>query len=646
MLTALVSGWSTFTLYPNPGDQPAFQRVVADLAQFEGNALMLEVGAGAFHYQGVPLETGRDGTERLATQLFLHDVEALSLRRAPSAGDLLALFGAVAAEEGSLVEHGGIEGALDAAAVSSISVRRRRLLGAVADDATRDAERGRSGERTLDSGERSPLASQVELGTPAADVATDLLEQAGGDLDLAAKLFVDVFDELYHPDTGGPPTMQRIGDMLLPYLEGEEDTTPIVTLTEAFFCLPEDAQVRVFEQFLDTLDDGVHRLFVDQFSGEELRRLEARLDADQSAALLQYARGALDRPDGQLEDLLPPLRSAQEARQHRKEASDRIALKLTETDPARVAARRRVELAGDLEEANQEGRAWGVLRDLIGCEFRAHRFKRLLRIWAGRIGAAIRERDFPTALEGIRAIEEDPVYQPEQRGAVHSALGQLVSAELIESVLDGGEGEDRSAALEVITALGPAVVDRLVEQLASEESAGRRKILVETLGSMAERNLRHLVRRLDDPRWYVVRNMATVLGRSRRTDAAAPLRKLMAHDDYRVRAEALRALIPLKAADLTSVLIEALGDANERIRQSALAFLRQERPPVPDLVKVISTGNLDGDTAASLVKIIGRQATAEAREALQELASRKFAMRGNDRAARQAAKDELKRIGA
>ncbi len=649
MLDALGTAWSTYLLYPNPADQPAFQRALGVLGTFAGSALTLDIGAGSFHFAGKQLSSHRDGAERLATRLFVHDVQSLRMGRAPTGAELSAFFAAVAREETDISDLGGLDLALQFAGVESILVTRRGLLGDRPDVEDGDDEWGWEQPSPDDAGEgvleRTATAMKVAEGAPPEEIAAQLLEVADGDVDLVAKHFSRAFVELYHVDVNvpGATTMQQIAEMLIPYLEEDAPTPPLVTFLDTFLCLPEDAQVAVFSRFLDALDDGVHRLFVDQFSGEELKALAARMGEERAEAVTKYAQSALDRPDAKLDDLLPPLRSAAEVKGLRQAAARNVAAALADGAPLDVEGigrNIRAELEGDATDLG-----WRTLARLIGVEYRSHRFKRLLRIWVGRITALLRDGSIDEALRGVCVVEDDPPYQPEQRRDVIEALGKLVTHELLEALTAGSDSPGYATAMEFVSSLGSAAIDHLIEQLASEEHAGRRKMLVELLGSLAERDLRHVIRRLEDPRWYVVRNLATILGRSGRAEALEPVRNLMGHEDYRVRTEALRAIVRIDSSAAGRILIDALDDDNERLRQTALAHLRTGRADVTDLAAAINRGTVDQATVTALVDIIARQETREAGRVLQEMASRKIAVKASDRAARAAARDALKRRG-
>lgn len=639
VLSAIGAAWSTYTLYPNPAQQPAFGRAVAELSEFAAGGPIIDVGAGTFTFRNNPLPVARDGLDRLATQFFIHDLEAFRFMSAPTAEELVLLFDVVSDEDiggESTVEERLIDGG-----VKSIVVWARGLLGSYGDRREDGYEEGWGDGRSV---RRTKIAELAELGVDAGFLVESLHDLAGGDSDLLAKHFVDAFVELHMPDPGLPKaSMADLGEALMPYLADDIPPSPLVTFVDAFRLLEGEERLRVFELFLDSVDDATHRLFVDQFGGEELGNVAGQLDDDYSGALLEYVRESLDRPDGSFEDLLPPLHSAEGIADMRREASDRIAGILADReqqfDPdADIFAALRTELTAPFPTTAEID----VLRRLFTHERRQHRFRRLVRVWTGRISDAMREKDYRRAVQIVEAIQNDPPYAADDRHIVEEALGGLVTEDLLESMWETNDRDERSDLPDLVAALGAGVVDRLIEELAGEENAGRRKVLVELLGGLAGQNLRSITSRLNDRRWYVVRNLATVLGRSGNPGAAKALQDLTKHDDYRVRVEAVRALVPIDSVAATDTLIEMLWDSNNRVRQTALTYLRNGLRPVAPLVAAIGKGGLEPDVATSLVSIIAKQRSPEAVSALKDLAGRKVAVRGADRSVRQAAKEALK----
>ncbi|MBT8212810.1 MAG: HEAT repeat domain-containing protein [Acidimicrobiia bacterium] len=640
VLSALGAAWTTFALYPNPKDQPAFDRAVADLARFSDGGPVIDVGAGIFTFRGNQLPVSRDGLDRLATQFFVHDVEAFRFVSAPDANDLLGLFEVVADE--NVNAEAAVADLLAEAGVESVVVWARGLLGSYGDTKEDGYEEQWGEGRSV---RRSRIAEIAELGVDAEFMVSSLKELCGTDSDLLAKHFVDAFVELHTP-TPEDSIVDDLSDALMPYLAEDLPPSPLTTFMDAFRLLEGDDRIRVFERFLDSVDDATHRLFVDQFGGLELGDVADDLDGDYTDALLGYVRESLDSPEGTFDDLLPPLQSSEDIGRLRRDASERISQVLQdraqEFDPgADGYASVRQELTRPFPDTAEID----VMRRLFVFERRQHRLRRVVRVWTGRVAEAMRSGDYKKAWQVVMAIQDDPPYAADDRHIVDEALGQLIDDDLLESLWDSKERADRSDLPDLVAALGTGAVDKLIEELATEENSGRRKVLVELLGGLAARSVMPIANRLGDKRWYVVRNLATVLGRSANPGAAKPLRALTEHTDHRVRVEAMRALVPLDPEASFEVLVEMLHDSNHRVRQTALTYLRTGQRPVGPLAAAIDSGQLEPEVGRAVVHVIARQKDAGADEALKRLAGKKVAMRGVDRTVRQAAKEALKGLG-
>lgn len=69
-----------------------------------------------------------------------------------------------------------------------------------------------------------------------------------------------------------------------------------------------------------------------------------------------------------------------------------------------------------------------------------------------------------------------------------------------------------------------------------------------------------------DSRWYLVRNIANVLGRLQQPGALTHLARLVPHPEYRVRREVVDALAGIATEDARTVLAKFLDDPDERIQ--------------------------------------------------------------------------------
>lgn len=287
----------------------------------------------------------------------------------------------------------------------------------------------------------------------------------------------------------------------------------------------------------------------------------------------------------------------------------------------------------------------GVFRDLLRVEHRPDRFRRLLKIWSGKVSSSIREQRFETAGLWMRALVEAPVFAEEFAADVARARKDLSRPDLIESLVVGLVSKHNPASAgPLLASWGEPLVEYLVGQMAVEEPIVNRRHIVEHLGMAGRGDVRLLTSRLADPRWYIVRNVATAIGRAGRTTALPPLESSMNHDDERVRVEVIRAVGLLKGDDAIPNVIQALADPSPMVRQAAASILRASGSPdvVPAIVDALERGvGGSADDSRRLVEVIAERRGDDVREALEHLAVKKFAL-GASKAVRDAAREALK----
>lgn len=313
---------------------------------------------------------------------------------------------------------------------------------------------------------------------------------------------------------------------------------------------------------------------------------------------------------------------------------------LTETDPT-LAVRIGAEVAGN---GDPRSIAIRVLRDLLAVETRPDRFRRLLRMWADEVRAAVERNDFAAADAWVGALLTAPTYPRGLDGVVATAIDELATDEVLEDlVVRVTESGDAPGAAGLIGGLGPWMVPYLIRQMAADEPVVHRRRLIEYLGWVGRRDVRLLSARVADPRWFIVRNVAIALGRTGRATAVCALAGLTGHADERVRVEALRSLAALDREETVDRIAASLGDAASRVRHAALSLLRANPSPrvVPALVAAVDRKGLDAATARRIVAVLAERVGPEAVAALRTVAGRRSPV-GAGRAARDAARRALR----
>ncbi|MGH8875416.1 MAG: HEAT repeat domain-containing protein, partial [Acidimicrobiia bacterium] len=414
---------------------------------------------------------------------------------------------------------------------------------------------------------------------------------------------------------------------------------------EAFFFLPDDHQLAVFRRFLDGREEANHQVFLDQFAGHELVRLAPRLDTDGLAMLLQYARAPTDQADRRPDELMALLQTPDALGSVRQMVAERIEEQVG-------GFRGGPGLEGTLDRIRSQRPdpqryfydALDLFRGMLHVEVRDAKFQRLLRIWSGKIAAAVRRGEFRRAELWMRAATDAPTYETDRSPAVDNALQHLARSEVTATLVTfAAEASAPEAAVRMLEALGERSVDTLVDLLADAEDSGRRRALIEVLARVAAADPTRVLERLQDGRWYVVRNLAMVLARSGNPAARPGLEASFAHPDHRVRVEALRGLAVGKGDGGLGVLERALHDQHELVRTAAVGYLAGRGDPGSEqvLIEALAAPRIDPTLGERIVRALGHSRSPAAREALTRYAGRRFVFSAAARHLRDAARQAL-----
>ena len=429
-------------------------------------------------------------------------------------------------------------------------------------------------------------------------------------------------------------------------IAGREEV--VRAFVESFFYFPESHQVLIFREFLHRNDHDPCQVFLDQFAGHELASLAPKLDQGSTTKLNEYARISSDSADARPEELIALLQSASEVKEAREQVGRRVQALIDGADTTRqddaewfIGLRGRVPTNEMHDSAGVR-----VLRSLLTVEERDHRFHRLLRVWVGRTSTAIRSGKLDQAVGWVEAMMVNPTYPAHREDAVKNALYSMATPDVLEHLVDGLQAsEDRDSALQLLDIWGNSISGRLMERLSEEENPARRRVLIDLLGSIARLEPASLFDFLQDPRWFVIRNLAVILGKSGRPDAVPRVRALVTHSDHRVRVEALRSLATLSPGDGFNAAVDALRDSHPRVKHAAFTLLRNSDNPRSDTVLIEALRKTRTvEDARQAIGVVGARGSVACIEALRKNASRRIAITAVMRAKKDAARAALRKV--
>ncbi|MBV6521873.1 MAG: hypothetical protein MNPFHGCM_02017 [Gemmatimonadaceae bacterium] len=206
--------------------------------------------------------------------------------------------------------------------------------------------------------------------------------------------------------------------------------------------------------------------------------------------------------------------------------------------------------------------------------------------------------------------------------AVTVAIRRLNQPAMLKGVaqLLSRKGEPPDDATMVLSRYGDVATDVLLDLLVSAGSVHERHAYRAALAQCPS-SIPALTHMLGDTRWYVVRNVAELLGEMCVAEADLDLVHTLRHSDARVRRAAAAALARLATPRSVHALQHALGDASADVRlQAALGLLAIRNPrSVPSLIEALDKEQ-DPEVQPALLSALGSIPTPSAVERLRRAA--------------------------
>jgi HEAT repeats len=265
---------------------------------------------------------------------------------------------------------------------------------------------------------------------------------------------------------------------------------------------------------------------------------------------------------------------------------------------------------------------------------------------AGAYGECI-----PVVEELIAATERKPPLSPEAcRGAISTIGASNALAEAATTLSE--QSTDEFGSFErLVRAIGPSTVPALIRAYQREDGGTATDRATTLLGKLGAPAIPAIAAALEDPRWFVQRELAKVLGKLGTTAAVAPLQTLLRRTDVRVLQTAVSSLSgiadPAAERALHMVLKASTGEARAAVI-SALVGLKDARV-VPMLARVLQDSDPFTDDSPLIFETLAALATMRDDRALSAIAAlarkKKWLAWGRTTQTRQACLQTLSRIG-
>jgi hypothetical protein len=151
---------------------------------------------------------------------------------------------------------------------------------------------------------------------------------------------------------------------------------------------------------------------------------------------------------------------------------------------------------------------------------------------------------------------------------------------------------------ELIKKIGHPFVEPLLDRLAEEQNRELRHYFLELLPGLGDAVRDSAIRRLNDHRWYVIRNLVIVLHNLNDPSVAGSLHSILEHPHPRVRDEVLRTLIKFNDPSAKRILLHEMesNDSRRCLKAINLAGMTRHREASPKLLEFLNLRGLDKHT--------------------------------------------------
>ena len=165
----------------------------------------------------------------------------------------------------------------------------------------------------------------------------------------------------------------------------------------------------------------------------------------------------------------------------------------------------------------------------------------------------------------------DPQFKPRMEAALKKTATKTIVMGMINDMRKHSrESAEYHAARTYLLALDRKATEVLLDLLSEEKDRNARIFLLDLLKDFGKDQLTLLGEHLSDDRWYVVRNIVTILGESKTEQALALLRKVVDHKHIQIRQEVIKALAAIGGKKAAGLLAKYLRDPEVDIQVMAI----------------------------------------------------------------------------
>lgn len=624
LLRQLASGLSAYRLFPGDLNQASFvqavQRIrIAAEAALEWGPLETEISGPRFSTTVGPVPED-ERIERLALSFYEHRAERFWLRGVPDVRDLGILYQALCTEASEA--GGGVGAALRVGGVETLAVREitpqplgeEEMHGAITEEQRTLWEK--LGNADLMSRELLEAVAEQPSTAEAAEDVFSRLEGLLRALPEALSSGFEFYRRLHEVVVRLPKSLRRavMGLLLSRVKEVPLAERMIGTMTDADL-----ARVLVDQ----AADGGVDAVDLAKWLVHKRVRSEDLIDLTLALRMGRVEGGTI---------LVGLERVGLEAGSGGTVSSaSRAVSTLLARGLVGVGQEDVVAIRDGFPRTAQEQRSvvLGALSDYLRAETDLGRLAEVLGVLADEVATALRGREELRVAEVLavtRGVLADAT-AVDKRVLIEAALDRALSAAVLADLVAVSDRDDvAESAIRLLKPFGGLAVDKLMDDLAQERDRGRRALLMAILVEVARGHHPRVARRLSDHRWFVARNVVTVLSRSGGPEVVPALAEASRHKEAAVRREAARGLLTVAGLDALPELMELAADQDDSVRTAVISAMGGLVTPGAciALARLARSLRDQGDRRRAL-DALARHPAPEALDVLEDLASSRSA---------------------
>ena len=231
-----------------------------------------------------------------------------------------------------------------------------------------------------------------------------------------------------------------------------------------------------------------------------------------------------------------------------------------------------------IEENSLLSSAVGVFFELLRGRKETEVFPEIIQNIGKIADIRMKNKDIKGAIEILTDLRKiSDIYDaPEQRDLIAAVIDNAGTPDKLRTLFSHSEPGDIK---QYLVLLGTNSMPNMIHLLGELQEMKQRKMLCEILAEFGRQESGILSQALMDDRWYLVRNIAMILGMTKEPGAVKDLEKVLGHPNVKVRREVVKALENISSEDTKNLFRVALSDEDSVIRIRALKALKKFKDP-------------------------------------------------------------------